>query len=301
MIKELRCQNYKAFGEETQFPLSDLTVIVGPNNAGKSTALDLVRLTKKGHGLNLTSGRGRLRTFENLLNGSEGDSLVVGRRISADITLRPSGSDAPTFHLADDVSFESEFVPFGDGFWLKRRDLFMHPRDEESKQKVASKKLDVGPAESVDSTPSQSHDDIFDILLGEESESESEKESVAPPPEELWFGLPWNEQSDRIRRKEPTDRRSGYRTPPSGPYKRQVSKEYVIDGSLVDLALGIANAIRRHVHKEPPIDLSAGPLRFHEKSTPTVHSKDEPPPPRAYPLDFVIEERLGYSTPEWIP
>lgn len=187
MLRELRCENYKAFGDETRFPLSSLTVLVGPNNAGKSTALDLVRLTKNGHSLDLTSGRGRLRRFENLLCNREPESLTLGRRISTEVASSPGKSGGPTFHLADDLSLESIFVPFRNGFVLKRWDVFLHPAGDRgsAEQRILSKSGEVGPVNEVGAEPAKPAQDPLDWLTREEGE-ESNNDAM---PSELWFGL----------------------------------------------------------------------------------------------------------------
>ncbi len=305
MLRELRCENYKAFGDETRFPLSSLTVLVGPNNAGKSTALDLVRLTKNGHSLDLTSGRGRLRNFDSLLGNRSSKFLKVGRRVSREVILRPGGRDAPDFHLADDLSFESVFKSFGNGFMLKKRDVFLHPRGEAgpSRQRIISERVDVGPMKETSTTPSRPAGEVIDDLSDEESEDDQEKESEAPTPDKLWFGLPLDDQSHGIRRESPE---RGAREPdvmldPPGPYERQVSTTQTVDESVVALILSIINTYRRHSSEKAPVDLSAEPLEFPQNQSVSVQSKKEPPSAIRFPLHALLEDIVGGHVPGWVP
>lgn len=302
MIKELRCRNYKAFGEETQFPLSNLTVLVGPNNAGKSTVLDLARLTKSGHTLDLTSGRGRLRKFDSLL-GDRTKFLTVGRRVSKEVTLQPGERDDPSFHLADDISFESVFKSFGDGFVLRRRDVFFCPRGKAgpSRQRIVSRNVDVGRSKEVRTPSGRYAEETMDDLSNEESEGSQEKESVDSTPDKLWFGLPSSNQSDFVRRKGPerTARQPSVMIGPSGPYKRQVSTTDTVDESLIALALSIANTHRRHSSEKAPIDLPTGPLEISQKDPVSVRSDKEPPSATRFPVHDLLE-MIG-PLPGWVP
>ncbi len=313
MLRELRCENYKAFGDETRFPLSSLTVLVGPNNAGKSTALDLVRLTKR-YGLNLTSGRGRLRQFDSLLNDGEAEFLKVGRKISAEVTLSPGKSDGPTFHIADDISFESTYAPFGNGFLIERRDVFLHPSGERgpAKQRILSKSFEVGPAEEVGAEPGTPFQDVMDMIdkMGDERGEEKNVESNAgSTPDELWFGLPWGSHSRGIRPKDPEKEKDISKPEvmvnPTGPYRRQVSTSYTIDRKLIELAFGIVNTYRRHVFSEKnPFDLSVGAIEFSAGEKVNVASEEEPPSlhtfsTHEYLTDFYRSP--GPGPPEWTP
>ncbi|WP_251942234.1 DUF3696 domain-containing protein [Salinibacter ruber] len=313
MLRELRCENYKAFGDETRFPLSSLTVLVGPNNAGKSTALDLVRLTKR-YGLNLTSGRGRLRQFDSLLNDGEAEFLKVGRKISAEITLSPRKSDGPTFHIADDISFESTYAPFGNGFLIERRDVFLHPSGERgpAKQRILSKSFEVGPAEEVGAEPGTPFQDVMDMIdkMGDERGEEKNVESNAgSTPDELWFGLPWGSHSRGIRPKDPEKEKDISKPEvmvnPTGPYRRQVSTSYTIDRKLIELAFGIVNTYRRHVFSEKnPSDLSVGAIEFSAGEKVNVASEEEPPPLHAFSTHEYLTDFYrspGPGPPEWIP
>lgn len=301
MLRELRCENYKTFEDETRFPLSSLTVLVGPNNAGKSTALDLVRLTKNGHSLDLTSGRGRLRRFENLLGNRETESLTLGRRISADVALSPGKSGGPTFHLADDLSFESVFVPFGNGSVLKRRDVFLHPAGDQgsTKQRILSKSVEVSPAEEVGAEPAKPGPSTLDLLNLEESEESNNDSALS----ELWFGLPWGEQSG-VRKKDSDKTTSGpermYR--PTGPYRRSISKSYTVDASLIGLIFDMIRTTRQHNTEKSPLDLSAGPFELSMTESADVNSEEEPPPLRILPTHDVLEHWVGSnSRPAWFP
>jgi AAA15 family ATPase/GTPase len=41
MLKSITLQNFKSFGDAQEVPLEPITVLVGPNNSGKSNLLSL--------------------------------------------------------------------------------------------------------------------------------------------------------------------------------------------------------------------------------------------------------------------
>lgn len=293
MLRKLRCSNYKAFDEETQFPLSPLTVLIGPNNGGKSTALDLVRLTSDGRELELSSSGTRLRSFDELLSGVEDDSLRLGRRMSPEISLR-IGMNSVAFRLADDMSFESEFVKLGDGHMLKRREVFFHPRDrsESSRRRVFSEIYDVEPPEKRQGDLGRASLEAFDGM--------SDRQRGRSPDNELWFGLPWRQESSEVRTEGPD--RSFPRLPIgslSEPYQRWVSREIVLDRRFVQLCLSVLNAARDRTSGESPTDLEGGPVRFQVEQKEPVGSEAEPPPMHFQPVQTLLREDL--KTPDWVP
>ncbi|RKH78168.1 hypothetical protein D7Y21_36135 [Corallococcus sp. AB045] len=48
MIESITLQNFKSFGEEQTIPLEPITVLVGPNNSGKSNFMSVARFLKNG-------------------------------------------------------------------------------------------------------------------------------------------------------------------------------------------------------------------------------------------------------------
>src|SRR5262245_34602997 len=43
LIKSIWAENFKSFGKRTEIKLSQLTLLIGPNNAGKTNVLEIVR------------------------------------------------------------------------------------------------------------------------------------------------------------------------------------------------------------------------------------------------------------------
>ncbi len=46
MLTSITLQNFKSFGEEQSIPLQPITVLVGPNNSGKSNLVSLARFIR---------------------------------------------------------------------------------------------------------------------------------------------------------------------------------------------------------------------------------------------------------------
>jgi AAA15 family ATPase/GTPase len=46
MIRSITLQNFKSFGESQTVPLEPITVLVGPNNSGKSNFMSVGRFTQ---------------------------------------------------------------------------------------------------------------------------------------------------------------------------------------------------------------------------------------------------------------
>lgn len=290
MLRELRCSNYKAFEEETTFPLSPLTIFVGPNSGGKSTALDLVRITTNGTELELSSDDRRLRSFDGLLN-QEG-SLHLGRRMSPEINLRV-GTTPLALHLADDISFESEFAELGKSYVLTRRDVFFHPGGKlgSTRQRVLSEVYDVGPPKKREGKAGRATPKTF----GEASEVRTGKWTA----NELWFGFPWEEGSKEIRTEMPSrlsPEKSVARL--SEPYQRWVSRELILDERFVQLGLSVLNTIRERTSDKSPTDLAGGPVRFRVEQKEQVGSEVETPPMHFQPARTLLREDL--KTPEWV-
>lgn len=69
MIKKIGVENFRVFKEFTEFEIKPLTLLVGPNNAGKSSFTKLLLLLKNGVSkLNFEDGSHNLGGFDNVLN-----------------------------------------------------------------------------------------------------------------------------------------------------------------------------------------------------------------------------------------
>lgn len=69
MIKKIGVDNFRVFKEFTEFEIRPLTLLVGPNNAGKSSFTKLLLLLKNGVSkLNFEEGLHNLESFDKVLN-----------------------------------------------------------------------------------------------------------------------------------------------------------------------------------------------------------------------------------------
>jgi predicted ATPase len=69
MIKKIGIQNFRVFKEFTEFEIKPITLLVGPNNAGKSSFTKLLLLLKNGiTKLNFEDGLHNLESFDKVLN-----------------------------------------------------------------------------------------------------------------------------------------------------------------------------------------------------------------------------------------
>jgi predicted ATPase len=85
MIKKIGVENFRVFKEFTEFEIRPLTLLVGPNNAGKSSFTKLLLLLKNGVSkLNFDEGLHNLDSFEKVINW-ETDSKFL--KIRYDNTL----------------------------------------------------------------------------------------------------------------------------------------------------------------------------------------------------------------------
>jgi predicted ATPase len=300
MLRELSCRNYKAFEDGTSFPLAPLTVITGPNNVGKSSVLDLVRLMSTGgvalHGLNLPADNSRLRSFQTLLSNTKKESLEISFRVGADVKLE-LGSHSPTFRLADDISIGAEFATFGEGHFLKQRDVALHPYDvpdSTEDRRIYSDAYELGSLQEENVSPARTYDEFLDAL-GELSTLLQPGGTPESVPEELWIGLPEDENDDHVHLEAP-ERRFSKETifsPPSGPYRREVTRTIKLEKCLIELGFSVADAIRRYVKDEAPIDLSVGSITTKRIGSARVNSEsDVPRLQNSYAVEDVIIENL---------
>ncbi len=69
MIKKIGIQNFRIFKEFTEFEIKPITLLVGPNNAGKSSFTKLLLLLKNGvNKLNFENGLHNLDSFDKVIN-----------------------------------------------------------------------------------------------------------------------------------------------------------------------------------------------------------------------------------------
>lgn len=78
MLTSITVRNFKSFGEEQTIPLQPITVLVGPNNSGKSNLVSLARFVR-----NAAAG-GQQSAFE----GEGGEGFVFHRPVHADAAMR---------------------------------------------------------------------------------------------------------------------------------------------------------------------------------------------------------------------
>ena len=301
MLKELYCRNYKAFGEESRFPLAPLSVLVGPNNAGKSSVLDMVRLMSSGEEgkrptdqLNFPQSDHRLRSFKSILSGSQNEGLSLGMRYQPRISLNLG--DRLSFHLADDISVHERYVPFGEDYALRNREIFLHRSDSgggDDGRRIFAKKVEWESLEQVTMKPGTPWSEIIDDLPGK-----------AEKKRKLWFGIPWNEREEIVRetgpfRNLPTTR-SGLLSPPTGPFTRAVTSTLTIDESLVGLAIEIVNVIR-HQDNKSPFDIEVQPIKIKQSGSRAASSASDVSPLRYNSYFGHILEAQAHHPPEWMP
>lgn len=79
MINKIGVENFRIFKEYTEFELKPLTILTGPNNAGKSSLTKLLLLLNNGIGkLDFKKGNHNLEDFNKILNwDKEGKELTI--------------------------------------------------------------------------------------------------------------------------------------------------------------------------------------------------------------------------------
>ncbi|TDE01130.1 DUF3696 domain-containing protein [Flavobacterium hiemivividum] len=102
MIKKIGVENFRVFKEFTEFEIRPLTLLVGPNNAGKSSFTKLLLLLKNGVSkLNFEEGLHNLESFEKVLNW-ENDNKFLKIRY-----------DNQLIFLDDSFFVDVLYAPFG--------------------------------------------------------------------------------------------------------------------------------------------------------------------------------------------
>jgi len=80
MIKKIGVENFRVFKDYTEFEIRPITLLVGPNNSGKSSFTKLLLLLKNGiEKLNFEEGIHNLESFDKVLNW-DSDSTVLKLR-----------------------------------------------------------------------------------------------------------------------------------------------------------------------------------------------------------------------------
>src|SRR5690606_19874766 len=79
MIKKIGVENFRVFKDYTEFEIRPITLLVGPNNSGKSSFTKLLLLLKNGiETLNFEKGNHNLESFDKVINWeSDSDNLKL--------------------------------------------------------------------------------------------------------------------------------------------------------------------------------------------------------------------------------
>lgn len=104
MIKKIGVDNFRVFKEFTEFEIRPLTLLVGPNNAGKSSFTKLLLLLKNGVSkLNFEEGLHNLESFDKVLNWETDNKFLkirydnqlnfLGDNFFVDILYTPFGNN----------------------------------------------------------------------------------------------------------------------------------------------------------------------------------------------------------------
>lgn len=78
MIKKIGVQNFRVFKDYTEFEIRPITLLVGPNNSGKSSFTKLLRLVENGFEfLDFNKGKHNLKDFKSSINHSSGSQEMI--------------------------------------------------------------------------------------------------------------------------------------------------------------------------------------------------------------------------------
>jgi predicted ATPase len=117
MINKIGVGNFRVFKEYTEFEIRPITLLTGPNNAGKSSFTKLLLLLKNGmHNLDFTEGLHNLESFEKVLNWNqkedilklsiENKSPILGTDFNVGIYYKESQINRITFFNNETVLFD---------------------------------------------------------------------------------------------------------------------------------------------------------------------------------------------------
>lgn len=131
MLKSITLENYKSFGKRQTVPFEAITVVVGPNNSGKSNLLRLpifLRDVMTSNGLSVIEKHGGVRSLFHRPDVASGDlkiDLVLSGGSYESVTRRASGlpsrnvserfldADGSLLREAVATDDSQEFSPFG--------------------------------------------------------------------------------------------------------------------------------------------------------------------------------------------
>lgn len=104
MIKKIGIKNFRVFKEHTDFDIKPITLLVGPNNAGKSSFTKLLLLLKNGYKkLDFTKGNHNLEDFSKVISwGSDDDEIRI--RLENSIPFLPSNYYMDIYYKDNEIS-----------------------------------------------------------------------------------------------------------------------------------------------------------------------------------------------------
>lgn len=268
-------------------PLSPLTVVTGPNNSGKTSLLDLIRLLDTDddralYDINLSMGDHRNRTFEEILSDPESGGLKVGFRSTLDSKsdsffpdlggLKTDANPQCSFELVDDAYLISEFDHLNGNRYLISKEIYLSREDRSGPgQLLFSEKHQFGDTE--DREPKDSGKDTSEDTSEGQSVGNPLSEAIeemepdeAVPVESIRFGGPG--ESGVIRSNEASkstwDQRGKLSASSSGMHRERRQKktlgrslEWTFHTALWELALQVLREYRQ-IQGEPLEDFSVG-------------------------------------------
>lgn len=250
MLRGISCRNFRCFREKTAFPLAPLTVLVGPNNAGKSTAIDVLRLLFRGSTyqevadgplvssdplfkLDFRSGDHRLSSFDQVLSTDQ-ETLDVG--VQFDVS-KPSDLGV---RLTNEISIQRRYQEQDGVAKLQKIEGFLLPprsggeliqKGETARKRLFSIEYKYGETERPGHPPHEISDAIPGYLR---AEYDLEDETVS---------------LEEVKGKSAT-------MPGADPSTEiAVTHEGVLEPPLIEVALTYVNALRDR-KGEPRVDVT---------------------------------------------
>lgn len=338
MIQELYCKNFKIFREATTFPLRRLTVVTGPNNSGKSTIFDLVRLinttdrdedrnSRLLYSLNLNADD-RLRTFRELL-GNQDEALEIGIQDFVPVELGhlsvKDTSTTPTVHhgfqFNDDRRIRSRFEAVGEGYSLSEREVAFCPPGTSEARPVFREVNDLRDlSESQLFLELAQEDEDKGKQSQESEESLSERLPLSPTFVKIRFGLDGGEGVVRDNRDRSDDRDRTLSSPldsaPTsmpGDYELQRDITWTVYEDIIEMGLEVLNRYselseqEEYAVSETDVDLLTQQPSTIDASPPFLLPEEKK---GAFPKRFLqsffgtsaVEQlRNKNQCPDWIP